>query len=359
MLENQTEAKLTSCPFCMGKIVRKGRRKKKYEEVQIYYCKKCKKKFTPGITKNKTYPLRIIIDSLTCYNRLMKISQIQEKMHSAYGIRIPRRTIQNWIREYEEYMPFLRFRDYVDKKYSIKEAIEESRLFHKQVYEFKYHRAKTDIILQEEYRHYRFKPLQQFLELIIAECPHQIFRSDTKRASEFKGNFNFDRVKIIPKNNQAVKITNFVIQSVSNSKMRHEILQSFMIYNDSVTVASEVPVLLDYDDIRHYKYELNFQIPFNLNEGEYITGHIDLIQIRNGSIYVMDFKPSARKEKPLDQLTLYALALSRLTGIRLYHFKCAWFDNKDYFEFFPLHVVYKKRRKRRLPRSQRRLRDIN
>jgi len=78
-----------------------------------------------------------------------------------------------------------------------------------------------------------------------------------------------------------------------------------------------------------------------------ITGHIDLLQIRNGAIHIMDYKPSAKKQKPVDQLTLYALALARLTGLRLFHFKCAWFDKDDYFEFFPLHVVYKKKKRKR------------
>jgi hypothetical protein len=41
---------------------------------------------------------------------------------------------------------------------------------------------------------------------------------------------------------------------------------------------------------------------------------------------------------------IYALALSRLTGLRLYHFKCAWFDDEHYFEFYPLHVVHKKKK---------------
>ena len=68
----------------------------------------------------------------------------------------------------------------------------------------------------------------------------------------------------------------------------------------------------------------------------------------------MDYKPSAAKERPVDQLTIYALALSRLTGLRLYNMKCAWFDDKNYYEFFPLHVVYKKKQKR-LPRDQRKL----
>jgi len=112
----------------------------------------------------------------------------------------------------------------------------------------------------------------------------------------------------------------------------------------------EVPVLLDAEDINHYKHQLNFDIPFSLKDEEYLTGHIDLIQIRNGSIYIMDFKPSAEKTKPIEQLTIYALALSRLTGIRLYHFKCAWFDDKNYYEFFPLHVVYKINKKKDLIR---------
>ena len=55
----------------------------------------------------------------------------------------------------------------------------------------------------------------------------------------------------------------------------------------------------------------------------------------------MDFKPHAEKERPIEQLTLYAMALSRLTGLRLFEFKCAWFDEKDYFEFYPLHVLHK------------------
>ena len=72
----------------------------------------------------------------------------------------------------------------------------------------------------------------------------------------------------------------------------------------------------------------------------------------------MDYKPSANKEKPIDQLTLYALALSRLTGIRLYHMKCAWFDEENYFEFFPLHVVYKLKKKKWADKSQQKLKAV-
>jgi hypothetical protein len=41
------------------------------------------------------------------------------------------------------------------------------------------------------------------------------------------------------------------------------------------------------------------------------------------------------------------LALSRRTGLRLFDFTCAWFDDHHYFEFQPLHVVHKRRSERR------------
>ncbi|MBU4348679.1 PD-(D/E)XK nuclease family protein [Candidatus Parcubacteria bacterium] len=346
---------LTNCPYCKTKIIKKGIRKKKFENIQKYYCKNCDKYFSSQITKNKTYPLKIIIDAITSYNRLYPIDKIPELIKDKYGINITSRIISDWLKDYNQYAPFSRMRDFVSKKYSKKEAIEESKLIHQQIYDFKYHRAKSDLILNEEFRHYKFKPLREFLELAAAECPHQIFQSPARRCSEFKTMFNLDQVQIVPKNNTAVKVANFVMQAVSNNKMRHEVLQDFMFSNDTVTVAIEIPVLLNSDDIKHYKHQLNFEIPITLKDEEYITGHIDLIQIRNGLVYIMDFKPSASKAKPIEQLTIYALALSRLTGIRLYHIRCAWFDDKNYYEFFPLHVVYKLKKRKRIPREQRKL----
>ncbi|MBU4134597.1 PD-(D/E)XK nuclease family protein, partial [bacterium] len=114
----------------------------------------------------------------------------------------------------------------------------------------------------------------------------------------------------------------------------------------SVTIACETPIYMDSTDIEHMKDKLKFSIPFDTTGLETITGHIDIIQLRNGAVHILDYKPNAGKQKPIEQLTLYALALSRLTGLRLFHMKCAWFDEKSYFEFFPLHVVLKKGRKK-------------
>lgn len=354
-MKKQNEIKnVITCPYCHGtKIIKSGVRKKKLENVQVYYCKHCDKKFTPLITKKKTYPVSMILKSLILYNQFKTGEEIIEYFKREYGHNISLATILSWVKEYEDYQPFLRMREFLAKKINSKKAkisdfIFQSRLFHQQIYDFGYHRAKLDVLLDEDYKNYKLRAIKDFLELSVAECPHQVFKESQTRSSEFKDVFDLNEVKIIRKNNLACEMTRFVMQAVANNKMRHEKLQEFMLFCDSVSIAVEVPVLLDKEDLEHYRNILNFKVPLKLkNEGDVITGHIDIVQLRNGMIHILDYKPSASKVKPLEQLTIYALALSRLTSLRLYNFKCAWFDEDDYFEFYPLHVVYKKKKKKK------------
>ncbi len=112
-----------------------------------------------------------------------------------------------------------------------------------------------------------------------------------------------------------------------------------MLINDSVTVTVEVPVFLTQEDIRYYR-SCGFDLDF---DSDVITGHIDFLQIRNGHIHILDYKPEARKETHAHvQLTIYALALARRTDLPLKFFKCGWFDERDYFDFFPLQGVYRR-----------------
>ena len=121
-----------------------------------------------------------------------------------------------------------------------------------------------------------------------------------------------------------------------------------MLVNDSVTVAVEIPVFLTKEDLEYYR-GLGFALDF---ESSVITGHIDFLQIRNGHFHILDYKPEARKETHAHvQLTIYALALAHRTGLPLKAFKCGWFDEKDYFEFYPLRGVYALKAPSRLPSS--------
>jgi hypothetical protein len=343
---------VSTCPYCKGtNFTKSGFRVKKLEKIQVFYCHHCQKKFTPVISKGRTYPLSIILQSLIHYNKFVEPEEIAEWIKEKYGMKIAPQTVSNWIKEYKKMTPFLRMRKYLLTKYkkeelNLKEMTVERRLFHQQIYDFKYHRWKTDLVIEQDFKNYKQKKIKDFLELITAECPHHVFKESKVRASEFKNLFNLDEVRITKKDNYANKMANFVMQAVANNKERHNHIQDFMLFCDSTTLAVEVPILLDKDDIDHFKAMLGFEVPLELGEDDVITGHIDILQLRNGVVHIMDFKPSARKVKPVEQLMIYALALSRLTGLRLHSFKCAWFDKDDYFEFFPLHVVYKKKKKK-------------
>ena len=94
-----------------------------------------------------------------------------------------------------------------------------------------------------------------------------------------------------------------------------------MLINDSSTIACEVPVYLTKNDIEYLRSK-----GFNLNFENYrtpITGHIDVLQIRNGLIHILDYKPEANKVNAVNQLIIYALSLASRTKLAVKDFKCA------------------------------------
>lgn len=331
------------CPYCTGKkIVKRGKREKKFEIVQLWFCKDCQKTFTPQLVKGKSFPLKVILDGLSYYNTGFSLKESCSFLKHQYGLNVQPPTLFSWVEEYKEICRYSRMRKFGKKLFNPNKIIVSTNLYHRQVYRFRIHRAKLAMVLEEDFRHYKLSDIVPALESLYSDCPHYLFQ-EGMRASQIKSKFSLDQVIIREKNNYANKIANLVTQSVTNNRHRHDALQKFMLANDSVTVATEVPIYLLPEDVKHMESKLKFEIPVKIDK--VLTGHIDLIQLRNGAIHILDYKPNASKTKPIEQLTLYALAMSRLTGLRLFNFKCAWFDEKQYFEFFPLHVVYKLRKK--------------
>ncbi len=356
------------CPYCASKkFVKRGFRQKKLERVQLLLCLECNKTFTPHSVKGKHYPLATIFDAVSFYNLGYSLEESCRKvgLGTDSKVGIGASTLSNWLHEFKDRMPFLRMRDFAMQKYSPANMVVTATLAHRQLYRYRFHQAKCELIMQEHFHHQTFKPLKEFLEMVPGECPHQYFSAknmgeDISRASESPLFFSKTAMIVRGKENYATMIAKFVLQSVKDRKSRHEALQKFFLYNDSVTVATEVPVYLTREDIEHMQSQLGFEVYrpsaevekadlMDVSNGlpKLITGHIDFLQIRNGMIHILDYKPKAEKEKPIEQLTLYAMALSRLTGLRLFEFKCAWFDEKDYFEFYPLHLLHKPKRAQR------------
>jgi len=114
---------------------------------------------------------------------------------------------------------------------------------------------------------------------------------------------------------------------------------------EATTIAVEVPVWLATADITAIEAQHGIRSD-SADTPAAITGHIDFLQVRNGAVHILDYKPDARTNKPIAQLTIYALALTRLVpGLRLFDIKCAWFNENEYCEFFPRAVLSRCRKR--------------
>ena len=86
--------------------------------------------------------------------------------------------------------------------------------------------------------------------------------------------------------------------SVGSNKLRHETLQRFMLVNDSVTVAIEIPIWLTEDDKSALEREHGIELAVRIGDAP--------------------------------------RALTRLVpGLKLFDIKCAWFNEQEYCEMFP------------------------
>lgn len=421
------------CPYCQSKdFIKRGTRKNKHQVVQLYECKneECGRTFTAQDIKGKKFPLNVIIEGMSYYNLGFTLEQSCGFLKQKFGVPVPKlssvenvpksqqshgdkmenwelsvrlnaqaisgagrpspnsqdsgdtfvpptpETLSSWIAEYSQLCRYERLRPYAVKMYSPADVVEVVTMAHRQLFRFRYHRAKTRLMLEEEYRNRRLQPLKEFLDNVSSVTPHQYFQ-EGERMSEIRSKFDKADMIVKSKFNYANRLADFVLQAVKDNKQRHEQLQRFFIANDSCTVATEVPVYIRKEDVEHFENDLRFKIterpsadverhigsssslgPVLLKGSKkpipfpkLLTGHIDIVQIRNGQIHLMDYKPDAAKEKPIEQLTWYALAMCRLTGLRLYDFTCAWFDDKDFFQFYPLHVVKKLQGKNRKKRK--------
>jgi transposase-like protein len=81
---------LERCIFCNGtEITREGKRYKKLETVQLWYCHTCDRVFTPQRAKGKTYPLKIILEALMLYYRGDTRTHVTKRIKERFGIAIP------------------------------------------------------------------------------------------------------------------------------------------------------------------------------------------------------------------------------------------------------------------------------
>ena len=108
----------------------------------------------------------------------------------------------------------------------------------------------------------------------------------------------------------------------------HMKVQKFMLEKDDKTIAVEIPLWMEPSELGPLDGIFQAKDP--------VTGHIDVLRIEDGKIWVWDYKPGARKEVYAStQVFFYALMLSQRTGISLDNFRCGYFDREVAFVFKP------------------------
>ena len=238
------------CPHCGStRLIRKGTRRKKLEIVQLWQCKLCRRVFTPAPAelRYKTYPLRIILDGVTLYNLGYSLPEAAAKLKSRHGYKVSPSTLASWMTEHRELTTYSRLRPQLRHLFPPTKTIRRSKLYHRQVYSFAYHRPKL-ALLRESRQHRRFAPLADFLERVPNDCPHELFR-ESSRASQIPNFVNRNHLIVVEKENFATRTAALIVPTVGDNRLRHEALQRFMLANNSVTVAVEIPIWLTAGDI--------------------------------------------------------------------------------------------------------------
>jgi transposase-like protein len=251
------------CPHCNSKrLIKKGTRKKKLEDIPLYRCRSCGRTFSigPRAIRNKTYPLPEILEAFTFYDRGNTLEATAEKISSRYGHRVAPSTISRWLAEHPALTTYRRLRDRGRRLFTPTQVVRTHKLYHRQIYEFAYHRAKLAFLKNgtlDDKRAARassasrFSALADFIESIPQTCPHDLFsREDGARSSQLSSDFiSTENLVVIKRQNAATDMAALILPAVGSNYERHPKLQRFMLANDSTTIAVEVPVWLTHNDI--------------------------------------------------------------------------------------------------------------
>lgn len=169
--------------------------------------------------------------------------------------------------------------------------------------------------------------LKDYLNNIFSNCPHDYFNAGP-RSSGLR--FMLNDLDLHQINGHEVsKLTETaLVYYESRYKVAHSQVQVFMLEKDNKTIAVEIPIWLEPNELEDFTKIFKSKLP--------LTGHIDVLRIEDGKIWVWDYKPDANKEKyAATQVYFYALMLSKRTNIPLKEFRCGYFDEKNAFIFQP------------------------
>jgi len=76
--------------------------------LQVFRCTECLHRFTGAAGKNKTYPLRFILETVSTFNLGYSTTETQQILRKRFHRHIPERTINSWLTEHRSLTTYAR-----------------------------------------------------------------------------------------------------------------------------------------------------------------------------------------------------------------------------------------------------------
>ncbi|MBW2963954.1 PD-(D/E)XK nuclease family protein [Candidatus Woesearchaeota archaeon] len=197
--------------------------------------------------------------------------------------------------------------------------IRHTSLHHGWFYHYRMHCSKSCTLCGNG-----MSSLSQFMERMLSDCPDHYFEKGP-RSSALR--FDVSTYLVRADGHEICRLAELGLKH-GRYKTAHSNVEVYMLENDAHTVAVELPIWLHPHELDTYRALFDCEDP--------LTGHIDILRVEDGKIWIWDYKPNAEKEKYADcQVLFYAIMLSNRTGIPLENFRCGYFDEKTAFMFKP------------------------
>lgn len=208
---------MTDCMHCGTRnVVKAGKRRYKFIQVQQYKCKDCGKRFVrkSKFFRFRSYTAKIVIKAITFYNQGYSLREVVRLLLAKYGVKPSFSSIRNWLIDYSKY----------HRAYRRKGVIKSKRFRQGGFYDYKYHDMKLSLV--------KYDRLKEYLQNM--ECPISIFDTAKQRCSKIKINSRLAPKNILSSNTLR---TEFALSQSHAGFERHPIVLDYLLINDPSTIA--------------------------------------------------------------------------------------------------------------------------
>ena len=197
--------------------------------------------------------------------------------------------------------------------------IKHVALKHSWFYFYRLHTTKLDSLCNNG-----LSSLKSYLETTFDNCPSDVFEKGPS-GSKLRMDLGIKPVEI--KQHEICQLAKQGLDT-DHYKTAHSKVEVHLLQYDTKTIGVEIPIWLHANEWEPFQKHFESTDP--------LSGHIDVLRVDDGKVWVWDYKPNAEKEKfATTQTYFYALMLSKRTNISLEKFRCGYFDDKTSFVFKP------------------------